>query len=68
MSSQTSKAPVRDPDSIILCIEDLKKAALKKLPSNIAGQSYPLRKTTLYLNYSYRSGDHTRELIRLMLF
>lgn len=38
-SDKDAPAPVRDPDSIILCIEDLKKSAIKKMPYGARGES-----------------------------
>ena len=38
MSSKEPPAPARDPDETILCIEDLKKSAVKKLPHGIRGR------------------------------
>ena len=42
MSLKAQETPVRDPDEIILCIEDLKKAAAKKLPHGIKGENDPM--------------------------
>jgi hypothetical protein len=40
MAGKPVPVPVRDPEGIVLCIEDIRKSALKKLPKGIAGTSY----------------------------
>lgn len=34
-----SEAPARNPDEMILCIQDLKESAVKKLPHGIKGRA-----------------------------
>ena len=40
MAGQPVPVPVRDTKSIILCVEDIRKSALKKLPKGVAGMHF----------------------------
>ena len=37
MAGQPVPVPARDPAGVVLCIEDIRQSALKKLPRGIAG-------------------------------
>ena len=40
MAGNPVPVPVKNPEDAILCIEDIRKSALKKLPKGIAGERF----------------------------
>ena len=53
-----ASAPAEEQEDVILCIDDLKKSAIKKLPHGIKGMTLP--------KFSYELSEERRQLRKVV--